>query len=65
MFFGARFVSANHERATQAHKYELPHVSQRSLLEDPEMEIDIEIDVKLKVDIKIKKHIEIVHTKVR
>ena len=65
MFFGARFVSANHERATQAHKYELPHVSQRSFLEDLEKAIDIEIDLELDTDKKVEIDIEIVHTKVR
>ena len=64
VFFGARFVSANHVRETQAQKYELPHVSQRSFLEDLEKAIDIEIDLELEVDKNIEKVIEIVHTKV-
>ena len=52
-FFRARFVSANHVRETQAQKYELPHVSQRSFLEDLEKAIDIEIDLELDTDKKV------------
>ena len=64
-FFGARFVSANHVWATQAQKYELPHVSQRSFPEDLEKAMDIEIDLELDTDKKVEINSEIVHTKVR
>ena len=64
-FFGACFSSANHVREIGAHTYKLPHVSQRSILEDLEIEIDIEIDLELEIDKKIEINIEIVHTKVR
>ena len=64
-FFRARFVSANHVRATQAQKYKFPHVSQRSFLEDLEKAIDIEIDLELDTDKKVEIDIEIVHTKVK
>ena len=64
-FFGARFVFANHVRATQAQKHKLPLVSQRSFLEDLEKAIDIEIDLELDTDKKVEIDIEIVHTKVR
>ena len=49
----------------QAHKYKLSHISQRSLLGDLEIEIDMEIDLELEIDKKIDLDIEIVHTKVK
>ena len=64
-FFGSRFFSATYVWAIQAHKYKLPHVSLRSILEDLEIEIDMEIDLESEIDKKIDIDKEIVHTKVR
>ena len=64
-FFGARFSSANHVREIRAHSNKLSHVSQRSMLEDLEIEIDIEIDLESEIDKNIEKDIKVVHTKVR
>ena len=63
--FWSTLFYAKYVREIQAHKYQLPHVSHRSLLEDLDIEIDREKDLELEVDLKIEKHIEIVHTKVR